>query len=182
MIQHLVGDAVFAACRHQIFHITDIEVTDAPVADHTFLYQFVHARNCLGQRHFAAPVEKIQIQIVSAKPLQRLFAALKDVLSSRIPWIYLRNKIQFRAIISPDCFANQLLRLSFSIHLGRIDQCHSMLDAIAQGSKLLLMFHRIFAHFPGPLPKGRYYRSIFQSYCLHAFIIAEAEVKSVTLT
>ena len=37
----------------------------------------------------------------------------------------------------------------------------------------LIVFDRIFSHFPGSLAKGRDHGSIIQSYCFHIYIIID---------
>ena len=84
-VPHLVGAAGRAAGHgHQLLHVVQVEVAHAPVADPAQLLQPLEAFHRLPQRHVAAPVQQVQVDVVQLQPAPAALAGRQHALRAGV--------------------------------------------------------------------------------------------------
>ena len=88
-------------------------------------------------------------------PAQGVFTACEDVPASGIMGIDLGYEKQVRTCVMGKYFAQKTLCLSVSIHLRRVQQCHTGFDACTQRVLFGFSGTGILAQIPGTLTQNR---------------------------
>ncbi|MNC90056.1 hypothetical protein D3C83_61020 [compost metagenome] len=85
VIEDLIDDAARAAMRRQqLFHLANVEVAHAPVADLTGRAQVLEAADRLRQRVMRRPMQQVKIDAIGAQALQARFARAAHAAAARI--------------------------------------------------------------------------------------------------
>ena len=58
----------------ELLHVVDVEVADAPVACLSLLLEGIECGECLVQGHRAAPVQKIEVEMIRVQPAKARLA------------------------------------------------------------------------------------------------------------
>jgi hypothetical protein len=146
---------VAAFGRPELLQVGNVEVADAPVPDLARADQRFKARQRLGQRNGATPVQEIEVDLVGPEALQAAIAGGHRPDRRRMARQDLADQEDLVAA-SGDRLADQLLGRAGAIHLGCVDQEHAELDTEAQRRDLLRSRPPAFAQIPRALPEHRH--------------------------
>jgi hypothetical protein len=139
IVEHLVArDRLAFEGRLRLLEVGDVEVAHAERADLAVGDELLQRAHRLAQRHAAAPVEQIAIQVARPEPLERRFAGALRVLITGVRRQDLRDDEQLLARQPANRLADQPFRAAVTVHLRRIDVYHAELDAAAQRALCLV--------------------------------------------
>ena len=129
-------DLVFRA-RLGSFEPLQREVADSDMTHHLFRYQTVERTHRLFQRDLVVDLMiKIQVKIIRAEPLQRVFRGAQHIIIGNMGFPDLGRQKQFAAVIAPDRLSNQLLRLAVRIGFRRVNQIEAQVQTGFQSLNL----------------------------------------------
>ena len=120
------------------------------MADLAGARQRLEARDRLGKRDAARPMQEVEVEPVGPEPAQAALAGLDDALAARVVGIDLADEEDLSRQV-PNRLADELLGPALAVHLGGVDQGHAELDAEPERRDLLRSAAAVLPHAPGAL-------------------------------
>src|SRR5687767_15678095 len=86
VVQHLISSNLInmRVSSGGLLHVIYVKVADAKISDCTRVFQLLKGFKRLDERHVAAPVQQVQIYVVSLQAPQTSFARLECSASCRV--------------------------------------------------------------------------------------------------
>jgi tellurite resistance protein TerC len=153
----------------QLTHVGQIEIAHAPVPDAAAALQDLEAVDGVLQRHPAAPVQQVQIDVVELEALQAAFTGGHHAGRIGIFRQHLGDDEELFALhlagaqALGDGLADDRLGTTVGVHLGRIDDPVADLEGQAQCAQLRGLAGGGFAVAPGSEPERRQLLAVGQT-------------------
>src|SRR5262245_20022836 len=151
IVKHLVSAGFVAPIKiDELFHIGDIEVADAPVANLACAHELLERFESLLQGNSPAPMQQVKVDLVDAKPHQAAVAGFDGSAQRRMMGEDLADQENLVAA-SIDRVSDEIFGGAVGVHFGGIDQSHAEFDAEAQRGDLFDPPARVLGHVPRAL-------------------------------
>src|SRR6185436_7514823 len=129
IVEDLIGcDFVPTIDPDQLVHVVDIEVADSPIADFAIGNEVLKSCDSLFQWNSSGPMKEIEVEMVCAESAQAFFARADCSAPSSVRWHHFAHYKNFFAMPF-DCFAEQLFGSAVGVHLGRVDESETKVEA-----------------------------------------------------
>jgi len=168
-VPHLVAAAGRTARQlHQLLHVCQVEVADAPVTNQTTGAQLLETLHRVAKRHRATPVQQVKVDVLQPQPAQAALAGGRHALGAGVVRIDLGDDeelfaCQRAAQGRSQRLAKQGFGAALAIHLGGVEEPIADVQRQAQCGQLGLVRGAAFAHAPGAQAQHRHYGAIRQA-------------------
>lgn len=122
--------------RHDFFHVLDIKIRDAPMADQPVRLEFFHRLNCFVQWDMPPPVKQVEIEVIRPQALKRGTAMAMCPFQRRM---IRRDLTDEKRILPPHRHdvSNQRFRPPITVDLGGIDHGQTCIQPLMKAGDLL---------------------------------------------
>ena len=136
VVEDLIGRHRVAARQgDELDQVGRVEVADAPVADQPGALQLAERPDVVRQRHRAAPVQEVEVEVVRVQPLQARHAGGERPVERRVLGEDLADEED--VVAAPgDRPADEPFAGAGAVHLGGVDEGHAQVEAGPQRSDL----------------------------------------------
>ena len=138
----------------ELLHVVDVEVADAPVPYFSLALEPLECGQRLVQRHRAAPVQKIQVEMIRVQPAKARLAGRHGATSRRMLRQHLADQEDLAAPIAKR-FGDELLGRASRVHLRGVDDGHAEVYRHLQRGDFVRAMTGALRHAPGADAKDR---------------------------
>ena len=153
LVRHEALEATFDP--GELLHVVDVEIAHARIADLLRLEEILESRERLPEWHLAAPVKKVEVDLLGIEPAETSVAGHGHALARGVLGIELRHDEHLIAA-ARDRLADDALGAAICIHLRRVDEVHSEIDPGAQRGDFARALALVFSHTPRALAEHGY--------------------------